>query len=151
MPDLKRRELLTLLGAAAAWPRVARAQPAAMPVIGFLRGSTAEGSELLVAALRQGLSETGYVEGQNVAIEYRWADGRPERLAALAAGLVRRQVSVIVGSASTGASAAKAATSTIPIVFVTTVDPVKAGLVESFNRPSGNATGMLALADEVIE
>ncbi|MFL6951557.1 MAG: ABC transporter substrate-binding protein [Xanthobacteraceae bacterium] len=141
---MRRRTFITLLtGAAVALPFATRAQ--AVPVIGFLRGSTAAGSELLVAALRQGLSETGYVEGQNVAIEYRWADGHPERLPALAADLVGRQVSVIVGSASTGASAAKAATSTIPIVFVTTVDPVKAGLVESFNRPGGNATGMAYL------
>jgi putative ABC transport system substrate-binding protein len=116
-----------------------------MPVVGFIRGSTAMGSEHLVAALGRGLHETGYVDGRNVVIEYRWADGYPERLPALAADLVSRQVSVIVASASTGALAAKAATSTIPIVFVTTVDPVKTGLVATLNRPGGNATGITYL------
>jgi putative ABC transport system substrate-binding protein len=143
---VKRREFITLLGGAvAAWPIAARAQRTGMPVVGFLRGSTAAGSEHLVAGLRQGLDETGYVEGQSVAIEYRWADGHPERLPALAADLVRLPVAVLVGSASTGATAAKNATSTIPIVFVTTVDPVKEGLVKSLNRPGGNATGLAYL------
>ena len=142
---MKRRTFITLLGGAAAWSREAQAQQPSLPVVGFLRGSTAQGSEHLVSAVRKGLSETGHVEGRDFAFEHRWADGHPERLPALAADLVRQRVSVIVASASTAAIAARGATSTIPIVFVTTIDPIKAGLIVSFNRPGGNATGFAYL------
>jgi putative ABC transport system substrate-binding protein len=140
---VKRREFILLAGATAvaalSCPRPLRAQP---PVIGFLRGSTADGSTAVLTAFRRGLGETGYTEGQNVILDYRWAENRPDRLAALAADLVRRQVSVIVASGGASALAAKSATSTLPIVFVTPLDPVSYGLVATLNRPGGNATGL---------
>jgi len=144
---MKRREFITLLGGAAAeWPRAARAQQQSMPVIGFLNARSLRSDSRLVTAFHQGLGETGYVQGQNVAIEYRWAEGYNDRVPALAAELVRRQVAVIVATGGNiVALAAKAVTSTIPIVFTTGGDPVLMGLVTSLNRPGGNITGISAL------
>ena len=147
---MKRREFMTLLGGAAAWPIVARAQQPGAHNIGFLSSLSEAPSAGLVAAFRRGLQEAGFVEGDNVTVEYRWADGRYDRLAAMAAELVARRVDVLV---STGggptATAAKEASSTIPVVFITGTDPVRSGLVSNFSHPAGNLTGVYILTTEL--
>jgi putative tryptophan/tyrosine transport system substrate-binding protein len=149
MSDMRRRQFIALLGGAATWPLGARAQPPAMPVVGWLSGLSGASSADSVRAFGQGLAETGYVDGRNVAVEYHWAEGQYDRLPALVADLVRRQVTVIAATEGNAALAAKAAGTTIPIVFRMAADSIAAGLVASLNRPGGNVTGVTSLNLEV--
>jgi ABC-type uncharacterized transport system substrate-binding protein len=147
---MKRRAFIVLIGsAAAAWPFATRGQQTALPVIGFLHYGSPEVFTHIAAAVRQGLRESGFIEGQNVVVEYRWAEGQYERLPALAGELVQRQVLVIAAAGVVAAQSAKTATTTIPIVFSSGVDPIAAGIVASLNRPGGNATGVSIIAQEL--
>jgi putative ABC transport system substrate-binding protein len=147
---IRRRDLITLLGGAAAWPLAARAHEAAMPIVGFVAGRSTEASARPAAALRKGLNETGYVEGQNVMVEYNWLEDKYDRVPAVMADFVRRRVAVIATPLTVAALAAKAATTTTPIVFGVTENPVKLGLVTSLARPGGNATGINFFLAEVV-
>src|SRR5262245_8210343 len=147
---MRRREFITWIGSAAAWPIAARAQQPAMPVVGFLNSATASTTRPMLGGFRQGLRQTGYVEGQNVHIAFRWAEGRYDRLPDLAAELVALPVAVIAAFAPPAALAARSATKTIPIVFISSADPIRLGIVASLNQPGGNATGVSFFNSELV-